>query len=244
MDASVWYRSPVFVGALVSVLCQILALIGFGGIATEDVAKAVDGILQLVAIAAGAYAVWKRKQSTVQPLTLTQKGADNHPNTIANAAPVLPPPPPPSISSHWLIGAFLLVALLLSQVACATDVTLTWEQPECHYIDTGLPAPTTPGEVFTYEVWGGRVGELPRLLETTDKRSSTRAGISTAKHQWYIVAVYRQATWMDVNRGPPSDSVTFDNTSAPPPVEPPPIDDATRPRAPGVVKNLKVEKTS
>jgi len=87
MDAMVWWRSPVFVGAIVSVISQILALSGLAeDIPSEDLSKIVDGSLQVIALAAAGYAAWKRQRSLIQPLTLTKGNAEAHPATVANAA--------------------------------------------------------------------------------------------------------------------------------------------------------------
>lgn len=83
-----WYRSPVFVGVIVSVIMQVLALLHVADkVAEADLSKLVDLVLQLIALAAAGYAAWKRQRSPIQPLASTQKSADNK-----NAAsPVAPP---------------------------------------------------------------------------------------------------------------------------------------------------------
>lgn len=86
-----WYRSPVFVSALVSVVTQLVVVFGLADtITAADIAKYVDLALQIVALAAAGYAMWKRKTSVVQPLTMTQKRADDHPVT-AVVVPVAAP---------------------------------------------------------------------------------------------------------------------------------------------------------
>lgn len=92
MDALPWYRSPVFVGLIVSFICQVLAVVGVDSVAPDAIAKLVDLGLQLLAIGSAAFAVYKRKVSPIQPLTMTQQAADNHPNTLANVPPTAPPP--------------------------------------------------------------------------------------------------------------------------------------------------------
>lgn len=88
-SALVWFRSPVFVNLLVSGVMQILAVSHVSTTLVEaDVAKIVDLVLQIAAICFGAYAAWKRKSSTIQPLTLTTQGAAS---AVANASePTIP----------------------------------------------------------------------------------------------------------------------------------------------------------
>lgn len=84
MDALPFYRSPVFISLLVSIISQIAAVAGVAdAVTTEDIAKGVDLTLQLVALGAAGYAAWKRKRSNIQPLTLTKGGAEkiNTPET-------------------------------------------------------------------------------------------------------------------------------------------------------------------
>lgn len=72
-----WYRSPVFVNLIVSVIMQLMSVLHVAQWAEADVSKLVDLALQIAAIAFAAYAAWKRKHSTVQPLALTKAGAEN-----------------------------------------------------------------------------------------------------------------------------------------------------------------------
>lgn len=76
-NAIPWYRSPVYIGAITSLVTQVLVLIGVADkIAPGDVAKYVDAVLQLCALGGAALAWWKRQRSDVQPLTLTKKSAE------------------------------------------------------------------------------------------------------------------------------------------------------------------------
>lgn len=69
-----WYRSPVFTGALVSVITQIAVLAGVSDLVSEEsVATTVDGILELVAVGSALLALYKRGKSDVQPLTLKKQ---------------------------------------------------------------------------------------------------------------------------------------------------------------------------
>lgn len=77
MDAVPFYRSPVFISLLVSIVSQIAAVAGVADVVTtEDIAKSVDLTLQLIALGAAGFAAWKRKRSNIQPLTLTKGGAE------------------------------------------------------------------------------------------------------------------------------------------------------------------------
>lgn len=87
IDALPFYRSPVFISLLVSIVTQILSLLGVAdAVTTEDIAKGVDLALQLVSLGAAGYAAWKRKRSSIQPLTLT-KGAAEKQNTAPEINP-------------------------------------------------------------------------------------------------------------------------------------------------------------
>jgi hypothetical protein len=68
-----WYRSPVYVGIVTSILSQLLALVGRADLfPTEQLNAFVAGVFQIVAIAALAVSEWKRRNSKLQPLTLTK----------------------------------------------------------------------------------------------------------------------------------------------------------------------------
>jgi hypothetical protein len=77
MDALPWYRSPVFISVLVSIVTQTTVVLGVAdSVTTDDIAKFVDLGLQIVALSAAGYAAYKRKRSDIQPLTLTKGGAE------------------------------------------------------------------------------------------------------------------------------------------------------------------------
>jgi len=96
MNAIPWFQSPVMIGAVVSILSQALAIFGVQ-VAPDTINKDVTAVFQVIAIGSGLYSAYKRKTSTVQPLTLTQTGADIHPQTIANAqAEIRAANPPPT----------------------------------------------------------------------------------------------------------------------------------------------------
>lgn len=90
MDAIPWYKSPVYVGAVVSIISQVLVLLGLGDkFAPEEIAKYVDAGFQILALAAVGYAAWKRQRSSVQPLTLTKAGAATKLGQVGFARPGL-----------------------------------------------------------------------------------------------------------------------------------------------------------
>ena len=73
-----WYRSPVYVGIVTSIISQLLALIGRADLfPAEQINAFVAGVFQIVAIGALAVSEWKRRTSPVQPLTLTKAGAES-----------------------------------------------------------------------------------------------------------------------------------------------------------------------
>lgn len=76
LPAIPWYRSPVFISVGVSIVSQIVVLLGISDqVTTDDIAKGVDLTFQIIALGAAGYAAWKRKRSAIQPLTLTKKDA-------------------------------------------------------------------------------------------------------------------------------------------------------------------------
>jgi hypothetical protein len=89
MNAIPWYRSPVYIGAVVTILSTLASLApktftALGLTSPDAISHTVDTVFQLIALGAGAFTAYKRSSSTAQPLTLTQTGADIHPATIAN----------------------------------------------------------------------------------------------------------------------------------------------------------------
>ncbi len=87
-----WYQSPVQIAQVSSLLSTVIALfpqIGkvLGLETATAVSNAVTLVFGLIAGAATLYGTFKRAQSTIQPLTLTQAKADVHPATLtANAS--------------------------------------------------------------------------------------------------------------------------------------------------------------
>jgi hypothetical protein len=83
-----WYSSPVQLAQITTAISTLVALAPgiasrFGLTSPQAVQDAVQSIAGVVALIAVSYAGIKRARSTIQPLTLTQAGADVHPNTVA-----------------------------------------------------------------------------------------------------------------------------------------------------------------
>jgi len=107
MNPVMWYQSPVFSGALVSILSQLCVLFGVADKFTPDfISSKVNALMQLVALGSALYALIKRKTSAVQPVALTKAG---HANLTAQAQEAIrvavqetvcaPPPPAPAAAS-------------------------------------------------------------------------------------------------------------------------------------------------
>jgi hypothetical protein len=77
MNAIPWYRSPVFIGAVTSVIAQVLVLLGKQDIIPPEVLNSyVEAVFQVIALVAATYAGIQRARSTVQPITVTKNGAE------------------------------------------------------------------------------------------------------------------------------------------------------------------------
>lgn len=95
LDAIPWYRSPVQIAQVTTVVSGIIALfpkVGqlLGWTTPGDISTGVTAIFGVIAVIAPIYGSIKRAKSPIQPLTLTQTAADIHPNTVANAETPLP----------------------------------------------------------------------------------------------------------------------------------------------------------
>jgi hypothetical protein len=94
MNAAIpWYKSPQTLGLITTAVSAIVAAfpkIGqiLGWSSPSDVSAAVSAAFGFVAIIAPIIGTIVRAKSTVQPLTLTQKGADVHPATVAANQPM------------------------------------------------------------------------------------------------------------------------------------------------------------
>lgn len=94
-DALPWYRSPVYVSQVVTFLSALTAIApkvatALGLTSTDAINQTVTAVFGVIALGSTAYGAIKRARSAIQPLTLTQTGADVHPNTVANAQAPLP----------------------------------------------------------------------------------------------------------------------------------------------------------
>ena len=87
MEPSVipWYKSPVYVGAITSLITQLLVLFGVADKVTPtEVSGYVDAGLQIVALAAAAIAAIQRQRSQVQPLALSKSHAEAKISSMSN----------------------------------------------------------------------------------------------------------------------------------------------------------------
>ena len=97
MQAIPWYRSPVYIGAVVTILSTLASLtpktfLALGLTSPDTISHTVDTVFQLIALVAGGFTAYKRSSSSIQPLTLTQSGADVHPAGTARQASEKPTP--------------------------------------------------------------------------------------------------------------------------------------------------------
>lgn len=93
IPAAPWYTSPAQVSGLIAGLSQVASILirwFHLGITDEQIQMYSADLLQLVTIAAGAYAMYQRQTSALAPLTLTKAGAEA--KTAANP-PIMPVDP-------------------------------------------------------------------------------------------------------------------------------------------------------
>lgn len=80
LPAIPWYRSPVLIGAVVSVISQLIVLGEPLGLrlnwTSEEITTGVSAVFQVIALAAAGFAAWKRYRSPAQPVTLTAAKAE------------------------------------------------------------------------------------------------------------------------------------------------------------------------
>lgn len=75
MNTLPWYKSPVFIGAVTTIISQIIVLLGKQDLYPIDViTKQVQSVFEIIALVSALYAGWKRMRSDIQPLTLTPRG--------------------------------------------------------------------------------------------------------------------------------------------------------------------------
>lgn len=74
MNTLPWYKSPVYVGILINILVGLVNMLNLQEIVTvEFITQTVAIIMTAIGIIAAAVAEWKRRRSTMQPLTLTDQ---------------------------------------------------------------------------------------------------------------------------------------------------------------------------
>jgi hypothetical protein len=74
MNSIPWYRSQVYVSALVSIISQAAVLLGVSDQFDEQtVTNGVNAALELVSIGSAVWTLIARHRSAVQPITLTKK---------------------------------------------------------------------------------------------------------------------------------------------------------------------------
>lgn len=88
-DAIPFWKSKVYMSAAVTVLSAFLALSpkiasAFGHPTTDAITTFVEAVFELAALISAGYTAHARQVSPAQPITFSQKAADNHPVTIAN----------------------------------------------------------------------------------------------------------------------------------------------------------------
>lgn len=111
-----WYRSPVYVGALTSILSQAMVLFGLSDlISAEQVGMIVNGGLELVALIAAVIALIARHRSQIQPITATKAGAAKANGAASSGS---------SAQLHpltVLLGIALTFVMLSGLAGCATS---------------------------------------------------------------------------------------------------------------------------
>lgn len=146
MNALPWYRSPVFVGAVVSIISQLLVLIGKQDLIPIDVlTRNVEALFQFIALGAGLYSAWKRKTSDIQPLTITKKAAE-----VKNQQ-----------GGFARLGLLMCVALTLGLIGLSACVTTPVDvvQVACQDLKQN-PERCAKGIAETWEVYQKRAEEI------------------------------------------------------------------------------------
>lgn len=78
-----WYKSPVYIGAVVTVVSSIAGLFpkasqALGLTDPNTISNTVGAVFQVIALVSGVFTAQQRAASVIQPITLTQSSADNH----------------------------------------------------------------------------------------------------------------------------------------------------------------------
>lgn len=74
MNSIPWYRSQVYVSALIAIVLQAAVLLGVSDQVTEaEVTKYVNAVMELISLGASFWTLIARHRSKVQPITLTKQ---------------------------------------------------------------------------------------------------------------------------------------------------------------------------
>jgi hypothetical protein len=147
-----WYQSPVMIAQVVTAITAFTAIapqvaVKFGLTDQSAITNTVSSLFGVIAFIATLYGAFKRKTSTVQPLTMTQAAADVHPATaVAKANPL------PTQKGHARLGLLLVLAAIAGCAALGLQ-----------------PATNTPGTI------GYAYGMEASLLATGAQLASTGA---------------------------------------------------------------------
>lgn len=81
-----WYKSSVYIGAVVTTLSTLAVLAPKAaaalGLTSPDAINAtVNSVFEVITLVAGVFTGIQRARSTVQPLTATASAAEAHPTT-------------------------------------------------------------------------------------------------------------------------------------------------------------------
>lgn len=98
-----WYKSPVQISLVVTILSAVVAAFpklgqALGLTAPGTIETAVQNVFAVIAFVAPLVGSRLRANSTVQPLTLTEASAEAHPATIAAQQAQTPNPPPVQVT--------------------------------------------------------------------------------------------------------------------------------------------------
>lgn len=112
-----WYKSPVQISLVVTILSAVIAAFpkvgqALGLTAPGAIETVVQNVFAVIAVVAPIVGSFKRANSTVQPLTLTAAGAESHPATIEASEPhVIPVLQPAAPASTADASAAMIAAL-------------------------------------------------------------------------------------------------------------------------------------
>lgn len=74
MNSLPWYKSPVYIGIVINIIVGLVNALNLQDVVTLDVINnTVAGVFTVVGVVAAVVAEWKRRKSTLQPITLRQQ---------------------------------------------------------------------------------------------------------------------------------------------------------------------------